>query len=255
MGDGVGAALVIGNPLAGQGRVVRRWDELLGRMAQAGVVADGRLTERPGHATELARKARSEGRELVVAVGGDGTVHEVVNGLLADGLAGSDRSALGLIPAGSGCDYARTFGVPSGLDAAVVHLASTAERHVDVGEVRCLGIDGEEHVRLFVNVAEVGIGAERAARLPRLLGPCRYTRAFVLTPAAQHSVAAEVSVDGQRTEGPLTNLRASASCPAPYGSGREGSGPGHRRVQRPRRDLCPAPGRTGPSPSWRWSGS
>ncbi len=209
MGDGAGGALVIGNTQAGRGKVVHHWDELLGLMRTAGLEPEGRLTERPGHATELARKARSEGWELVVAVGGDGTVHEVVNGLLADGPAPAGTlPALGLVPAGSGCDYARAFAVPSGLDAAVVRLASATERPVDVGEVRCRR-NGGEHVRLFVNVAEVGIGAEvaeRASRVPRSFGPGRYALAFVLTLAGQRTVASEVEVNGERCDGPLTNL-------------------------------------------------
>ena len=179
-------------------------------MDEAGLEPDGRLTEHPGHAIELARHARTEGRLLVVAVGGDGTVHEVVNGLLVDGPArsGEHLPALGLIPAGSGCDYARTFAVPSGIGAAVAHLRTAEERVVDVGEVRCQGEDGER-LRFFVNVAEVGIGAdvaERASRLPRNLGPGRYALAFLLTLAGQRRVVAEVEVDGQRGDGPLTNL-------------------------------------------------
>jgi YegS/Rv2252/BmrU family lipid kinase len=211
VGDDAGGTLVIGNPQAGRGRVLRRWDELLGRLRDAGLDPQGRLTEHPGHATELARKARSEGRELVVAVGGDGTVHEVVNGLLADGAPTSPDEvlpALGLVPAGSGCDYARTFAVPSGIAASVAHLVSAGMRSVDVGKLRCQG-DAGEHVRHFVNVAEVGIGAEvadRASRLPRNLGAGRYALAFVLTLAGQRTVAAEAEIDGGRYQGPLTNL-------------------------------------------------
>lgn len=210
VGDDTIGTLVIGNPRAGRDRVVRRWDELLGRLREVGLDPHPRLTEHPGHATELARKARSEGRELVIAVGGDGTVHEVVNGLLADGPAASGEvlPALGLVPAGSGCDYARTFAIPAGLDAAVAHLVSAEIRSVDVGQVRCQGGAGEL-VRHFVNVAEVGIGAEvadRASRLPRSLGAGRYALAFALTLAGQRTVAAEVEVDAEPYQGPLTNL-------------------------------------------------
>jgi YegS/Rv2252/BmrU family lipid kinase len=211
VGDDAGGTLVIANQQAGRGRVVRRWDELLGHLREVGLHPDASLTEHPGHATELARKARSEGRELVIAVGGDGTVHEVVNGLLADGPAaapGEVLPALGLVPAGSGCDYARTFAVPAGLDAAVAHLVSAEIRSVDVGQVRCQGDTGER-IRHFVNVAEVGIGAEvadRASRLPRSLGAGRYALAFALTLAGQRTVAAEVEVDSERYQGPLTNL-------------------------------------------------
>ncbi len=211
VGDDAGGTLVIGNPQAGRGRVVRRWDEVLGRLRAAGLDPQGCLTEHPGHATELARKARSEGRELVVAVGGDGTVHEVVNGLLADGAPTSSdqvQPGLGLVPAGSGCDYGRTFAVPSGIAASVAHLVSAGMRSVDVGKLRCQG-DAGEHVRHFVNVAEVGIGAEvatRAAHLPRSLGAGRYALAFALTLSGQRTVAAEVTVDAERYQGPLTNL-------------------------------------------------
>jgi diacylglycerol kinase (ATP) len=211
VGDDAGGTLVIANPQAGRGRVVRGWDGLLTRLRELGLDPHGCLTEHPGHATELARKARSEGRELVVAVGGDGTVHEVVNGLMADGPAsapGDKVPALGMVPAGSGCDYARTFAVPSALDAAVAHLASASERTVDVGQVCCHGGDGE-HVRYFVNVAEVGIGAEvagRAARLPRSLGAGRYALGFALTLATQRTVSAEVEADTEHYRGPLTNL-------------------------------------------------
>lgn len=190
--------------------MARRWDHILERLHDAGLEHEGRLTERPGHAVELAQKARSEGRELVVAVGGDGTVHEVANGLLADGRGrdGEVLPALGLLPAGSGCDYARTFAVPSGLDAAIAHLVTAKDRSVDVGQIRCRR-DDADHVRHFVNVAEVGIGAEvaeRASRLPGVLGPARYALAFALTLGGHRTLSAEVNVDDHRAEGPLTNL-------------------------------------------------
>lgn len=210
VGNVSGGVLVIGNPRAGRGVVARRWGDILQRMHDAGLQPEGRLTERPGHAIEMAGKARSEGRELVVAAGGDGTVHEVANGLLADGLPreGEALPALGLLPAGSGCDYARTFQVPSGLDAAIARLATARDRNVDVGRVRCRRA-GEDHVRHFVNVAEVGIGAEvaeRASRLPRALGPARYALAFALILGGQQTVSSEVDLDGHHAEGTLTNL-------------------------------------------------
>ena len=200
--------MVIGNPRAGRGGVQRRWGELLERLQRAGLAPTGWLTRAPGHATELARRARSEQRALVVAVGGDGTVHEVVNGLLADGDEGP-VPVLGVVPGGSGCDYARTFGLPADLDPAVANLASTLPpRAVDVGEVRCQGPDGA-HRRLFVNVAEVGIGADvahRASGLPRCFGAGRYVASFVLTLADHRHSDACVEAGAESYDGPLTNL-------------------------------------------------
>lgn len=224
----VSGTLVIGNPKAGRGAAGRCWAELLDRLERAGMQPTGRLTEGPGHATDLARQASGDGRELVVALGGDGTVHEVVNGLLAaaeDGPGGRYRNGvsegdgegddqaevpvLGVIPAGSGCDYARTFALPADLAGAVARLASPVPpRLVDLGEVRCQSASGER-VRLFANVAEVGIGAEVAARaafLPRSLGAGRYVASFALTLLRNRSTDARVDGVGSPYEGTLTNL-------------------------------------------------
>lgn len=87
------------------------------------------LTEGPGHARELA--ATSEGYDLVVAVGGDGTVHEVLNGLMC--LPADRRPLLGILPTGSGNDTRRTYGIPDDLVQAVLTLASGDVRSFDVG--------------------------------------------------------------------------------------------------------------------------
>lgn len=186
----------------------RHWNSLLERLERSGLRVSGALTERPGHATDLARRARVEGRELVVAAGGDGTVHEVVNGLLAEG-PGEGVPMLGLIPAGSGCDYARTFGVPSDIEGAVAGLVTeAAPRLVDVGQVDYQ--DGANRRScLFTNVAQAGIGAEvaaRAGRLPSALGAARYAVAFALTLPGHRSSTALAEMPGDRYEGPLTNL-------------------------------------------------
>ncbi|MGH7859144.1 MAG: diacylglycerol/lipid kinase family protein, partial [Candidatus Binatia bacterium] len=140
--------LFIGNPKAGRGA----WGSVAGAIARAGLDADLLTTERPGHAVGLARDARRTGAEMVVAVGGDGTVNEVVNGLLADG-PGNDVPVLGVVPAGSGCDYAKTFDIPSDVEAAVRLLASDAPvRMVDAGEISFAG-----QRRYFANIAEVGV--------------------------------------------------------------------------------------------------
>lgn len=201
-------AYVVANPRAGRGTVGEEWERLLALLHGQGLSPLGDLTQGPGHATELARQARRDGRELVVAVGGDGTVHEVANGLLADG-PGDDVPTLGLIAVGSGCDYAKTFDLTAGIDAGIARLAWTeAPRTVDVGEVTYQGSGGTT-TRLFVNIAEVGVGAEvveRAARLPRALGGGVYLASFLLTLPAFRRPEAVVAGDTGRYEGPMMNL-------------------------------------------------
>jgi YegS/Rv2252/BmrU family lipid kinase len=196
--------VVIGNPKAGRGKTNADWSELLAHFTRAGLEADLASTQSPGHAIELARRARAEGADLVVAFGGDGTVHEVVNGLLAGG-PGEDLPVLGVIPGGSGCDYAKTFGIPSDTAQAVQLLVSSSPvRMVDVGEVV---FDGG--LRYFANIAEIGIGAEvvgRAAQLPRILGGAVYFGAFWLTLPGFKRRTVHVRVDETPYDGPLTNM-------------------------------------------------
>lgn len=199
---------VVGNPQAGRGRLSAAWDELLERLRAGGAEVRGEATQGPGHAIELAARARAGGSDVVVAAGGDGTVHEVVNGLLADG-PGEDVPALGVVPLGSGCDYAKTFDIPADLAGAVERLLAPGDaRAVDVGRAR-VRRDGAETTRLFANIAEVGIGPEcvaRAARMPRFLGPAMYFAAFVATLPRFEVRRASIRMDAAVYEGPLMNL-------------------------------------------------
>jgi YegS/Rv2252/BmrU family lipid kinase len=199
----VSRAYVIANPRAGRGTAGEAWEDLLRALHGRGLDPVGDLTQHPGHATELAERARRDGRELVVAAGGDGTVHEVVNGLLAHG-PGPDVPSLGLVPFGSGCDYVKTFGIPTDLEGAVARIASATPRVVDAGEIT---FDGGR--RLFMNIAEVGIGPEvvdRAARLPRSLGGAVYFVAFWMTLPRFVRRRAVVTIDAETYEGPMMNL-------------------------------------------------
>src|SRR6266436_1177180 len=102
------------NPASENGATGRRWPEIANRAAAAGLSGDALLSERPGQLTELAQRAADEGAELLVAVGGDGTVHEVVNGI-----AGRTGVDLAVVPRGTGRDFVRTYGIPHRLDDAL----------------------------------------------------------------------------------------------------------------------------------------
>lgn len=122
---------IILNPASDQGRAIHE-QEKIERLAIAHSEADVVLTERRGHATELARQAVLDGYDLVVAAGGDGTVHEVVNGLMHGGKAGA---MLGVIPIGSGNDFAFPLNIPLNVTAAVEHLFTGTPHMVDVARI------------------------------------------------------------------------------------------------------------------------
>ena len=195
-------ALLIGNPGAGRGR--QDWAGLVAALSGAGIEAELATTERPGHAVDLARGARNGRRELVIAAGGDGTVHEVVNGLLGGGPA-PEVPALGVVPLGSGCDYAKTFDIPTDIEGAVALIASERPATpVDAGEVTFVGGS-----RYFANIAEVGIGPETVARalgLPRALGGAVYGLGFLMTLPVYRRRQARIVMDDGSYDGDLMNL-------------------------------------------------
>lgn len=167
------ALLVIAN---GRGPA-RALDLAISELRRLGFAPEVVRTTAPGHATRAARDARRAGAKLVVAAGGDGTVHEVANGLLADGHA--DGTVLGVLPIGSGSDFVRSFGIPRTPAGAARRLADGEVRRIDVGLIR---FDSGES-RYFVNIAEAGLGGSvvaRAVGLPGFLGPARYLAAFCL---------------------------------------------------------------------------
>jgi YegS/Rv2252/BmrU family lipid kinase len=116
------------------------------------------FTERGRHAVELAREAAKGGRRTVVAVGGDGTIHEVVNGLMQARDEGSQVPRLGVIGQGTGGDFRRTLGIEHRLHRYCAAIAGGKTRHVDVGRASFVGHDGAPATSFFVNILSMGIG-------------------------------------------------------------------------------------------------
>ncbi|HEY5891569.1 MAG TPA: YegS/Rv2252/BmrU family lipid kinase, partial [Acidimicrobiia bacterium] len=120
-------------------------------------------------------EASREGCTHFVMVGGDGTVNLAVNALMPLDLG--EKPTIGILPAGTGCDLLRTFGISQNLGEAAKHLGSDSRYTIDVAY-----LDGSWGRRFFVNVAQAGVGAaaaESARRLVRSLGPTRYPLAFL----------------------------------------------------------------------------
>ncbi len=149
--------LLIVNPRS-RGSTARRWRQAEGQLRAILPPFDAAFTKSSGDATRLA--AEAVGRyEVVVAVGGDGTTNEIVNGLVdAEGNVSPD-TALGVIPSGTGGDFLRSLGLPRSPEAAAAVLARGHRRELDVGRARFLGFDGGQVTRYFINEAEVGMGA------------------------------------------------------------------------------------------------
>jgi diacylglycerol kinase (ATP) len=196
-----GPLVLIANPRAGRGKV----DAALPQVENVlrGLELDYRIvrTTHPGHATEAAREALRNGERYLVAAGGDGTVHEVVNGMISGGRPIAPDAVLGVVAAGSGCDFVRSFGLPGDAVQAARHLAGDRVRAIDVGTVTCT--DGDDaKTRYFVNIAEAGLGGAVVARaaglkgVGRFLGGARYAAGFWLTLPGFRPAAVRLDADG-----------------------------------------------------------
>jgi YegS/Rv2252/BmrU family lipid kinase len=210
MSSPFGRLTLIVNPRAGRGSVRKKLPGIEQALRERDLEYEVRVTEGPGDATHLARGAVGSGSRLVVAVGGDGTVHEVVNGLLHEDAALHPDTVLGVVSAGSGCDFVRTFDLPAEALGAVGRLAGADTRPLDVGKVSYLDREGGPAVRYFANIAEAGLGgstARRAAGLPAWLGPARYFFAFWLVLPSYRPCSARVEVDDDAVfEGRAVNV-------------------------------------------------
>jgi YegS/Rv2252/BmrU family lipid kinase len=144
------------NPQSANGETGRRWVELSAKIGAALGEFGHAFTRGPMDAAVQARKALEAGYECIVAVGGDGTVNEVVNGFFSDGVALNPKAALGVLPRGTGGDFKRTFGWDNTLEGALARLRTDRTEPFDVGLLEYLGHDGAKAKRYFANICSFG---------------------------------------------------------------------------------------------------
>jgi YegS/Rv2252/BmrU family lipid kinase len=152
------STLFLVNPASANGKTGKRWPEIARAAQAAGLRGEAIFSERPGQLGDLAREAADDGATLLVVVGGDGTVHEVVNGI-----AGREGVELALIPRGTGWDFARTHKVPKRLDGALRIAKDGQARPFDLGRATYRA-NGSEQTAWFANMASVGMSGAVAAK-------------------------------------------------------------------------------------------
>src|SRR5262245_39511506 len=148
---------VIVNPRSQGGRLGKRWPELADTIGRA-FPFDEAKTQCAGDATRLAREALRAGYERVVAIGGDGTVNETVNGFFDEaGAPIAPDASFALIPFGTGGDFRRTFHLPTEVADAAQVIAANRRRRIDVGKLSFTATSGERALRMFANIASFGV--------------------------------------------------------------------------------------------------
>lgn len=198
------------NPTSGRGKPAKCWPRIQEIFRAENWEFDATFTQRPGEASEIARQAAKNGFELIVPVGGDGTIHEVVNGLFADGKAINPQATLGLIPSGTGNDLARVLGLPRETLAAARHLAtSKRSRAIDLGEATVTA-KGKSVRHLFTNDADLGFAAKVVERLERggkfSRGTAPYFIALLRTALEHRNQAMQLKTADHVMNEPLTTV-------------------------------------------------
>jgi YegS/Rv2252/BmrU family lipid kinase len=168
-------AFVVVNPRSANGRTGRDWKSIERALAAVYPAMSVGFTSKRGEATSLVRYALREGHQEIVAVGGDGTINEAVNGLFdASGTVPQD-CVFAFVTSGTGGDFRKSFGIEPGTEAAIGRLKHARVRRVDAGRVSCLTKSGLPTARYFINIASFGLSgvivdSVNRARIAKLFG-------------------------------------------------------------------------------------
>ena len=194
---------IIVNPVAGKTAGAKAIPEIEAHLKRMGKDYDLILTDCAGHGIEIAKNAGSNEYDTVVAVGGDGTVNEVINGLMKAANSGHLTSNLGVLPVGRGNDFSYGMGIPQDLGSACELLVTGKSRKIDIGFVK--GGDYPDG-RYFGNGVGIGfdtiVGFEAAKLPPFISGIPAYLIAALKTIFLFNAPLLRIQIDGETLEQP-----------------------------------------------------
>jgi len=180
-------AFVIFNPNSASGQTGREWREIEEALERVFPLMSFFVTAAPAQAAHMVRDALRDGHMEIIAVGGDGTINEALNGFFEHGALVSPEAVFSFVHSGHDSDLCRKFGLLPGWRAGIEHLKQARVRKVDVGRVSCLSVDGAPALRYFLGAASFGL----TGNIARSLGTARIARFFGHRFAlAWHSMAA-----------------------------------------------------------------
>lgn len=164
---------LIANPVAGNHAVSKNWRSIQNKLKNVLGDFSAELTTQPGDAIQITRRALQDGCEIIAALGGDGTINEVVNGFFENERLINPEAKLSIIPMGTGGDLIKTIRIPEVAEEAALRIRDGQIKKCDLGAVR-FASGGETHSRYFINIADVGFGAvvvQKVRQSTKALGP------------------------------------------------------------------------------------
>jgi len=156
------------NPRSAAGKTGKKWNEIHPLVRQIfGNDADASFTEEPMHAVKLARESILSGYDSIIAVGGDGTINEVLNGFFENDRVLREDVALGILEMGTGADFVKSLNMPIPWEEAIPFLKEATPQKTDVGKALFQSVDGKSVTRYFINICDFGIGGAVVERVNR----------------------------------------------------------------------------------------
>lgn len=178
---------VIVNPFSARGKTEERWNTIKEVIYRHFKEYKYIFTEKPKQATELARELLKEGFDLIIGVGGDGTLNEITNGYFQKDshTAINEEASMGIIPSGTGSDFIRFLKIPRDFRKSVELIKNSGIRKIDVGKVTYMQPGMEPAGKYFINIADFGLGAEVIKNLSSIpagkRGPISYYKGLLST--------------------------------------------------------------------------
>ncbi len=192
---------VIVNPFSARGKTEKRWRLIRDIIKYYFKEFKYIFTEKPFQATEIAKELLKEGYDLIIGVGGDGTLNEIVNGYFdkMDSPINNDAS-LGIIPSGTGSDFIRFLKIPRDFKKSIELIKETNSKRIDVGK-----ITSNNKTKYFINVADFGLGAEvmnNISKIPEIKrGPFSYYYGLLKTIKKYKNKDVKITTDDREIKG------------------------------------------------------
>jgi YegS/Rv2252/BmrU family lipid kinase len=189
------------NPVSAGKKTLKEWPVFEIKLKEKGFKFDWIYTEYPEHATIITREVIKSGYDLIVSVGGDGTMNEVLNGFFENGNLINDEAKLAVFARGTGCDFIRSFGIKRGFENFVKILEKNEVQKLDVGKVSFLHTSGQVVTKHFLNISDVGLGGETTRRVNKtkkhLKGFLAFLIGAMLTILKYRNKTIELEIDGK----------------------------------------------------------
>lgn len=196
---------VIINPFSARGKTGQRWNTIKEIVNNYFKEFKYIFTEKPRQATQIAREILKDGFDLIIGVGGDGTLNEITNGFFQRNSKTTinENASLGIIPSGTGSDFIRFMRIPRDLKKSVELIKNSKSKKIDIGRITYNPDTDLQNHQFFINIADFGLGAEVIKKLTGIpsikRGPFSYYKGLLKTLGAYSSKTVKVVIDDSKT--------------------------------------------------------